>query len=315
MKINYSPLNYYKFSLFLYRTHNSIKRYLSHPIKVSQILISIGFVIMTFFISTEIPLYAATTAITIYVILFFLEKLIFFFIKKKVKNTGIDVKELAFAGNYIIRDNTQKACKINLENISTDKFEFFQEDKAEIAGNLNFKAYKRGVWGTSLEDKIARNRSHIKRNSHCFMAIKDVNEPNRYVGYTHILPVDKSTWDEYMAGKIGDNDFSYLNIIPDISDKDDQKPYGLIIFSIANIYPLRSFKTNKSYREEVGELLEQAVTFHLHTMIKKHFPNHERVSALLQTKDKGYISFFKKIANMDKVTLDGGKIVSFKILN
>lgn len=192
------------------------------------------------------------------------------------------------------------------------RFEFATTATSWQGAVMNHEAFGKGMWRTSPEDKHTRNLSHIKRCSKCFMFIKSELD-GRFIGFTHIIPVSETTWNEYRKGQIDDVTFNEMYVVPDEGQKTDEKPYGLIIFSVAIAGRNRDWNNPKMYSKRAGAAIEHAVAFHVRQLIDQHFSDFRYVNVMFQNEDRRYEDFFKDVADVSFVSKDEVGIKSFKV--
>jgi len=243
-------------------------------------------------------------------------------IQLRVKNTGV-MKKFSMPGTYLIRKNKDKSCILDVKNINNTEYEFATEEKANLTAELNIKGYERGPWGTNYQEKLERNLSHIKKNKYSIMFFRFENQKN-IIGFTHVLPVSFDTWNDYTKGLINDNEFTDNYITSNSSKYINEKPYGLILFSVVctevNFEKYNPAK-EKEYEQYLGIVLEKAIVFHIDKLLKVYFSadsnnSYSKVNVLLQNEDENcYKNFFKDCSNMDCTSADGCTIINFKVHN
>ncbi len=203
--------------------------------------------------------------------------IISWFITKVTKKSGISIDDRMF----IVSKATLFSCipygngRIKIYEPKGEvlhKFQFVDTNYlAEVSGVLNYTGFRNSIWESTVEEKIKRNISHIKKNNRTILLIKN---KDTFVGYTHILPVDINTWDMYLDGKIGDNDFSNDRIVtPDSNDI-----HGIIIFSIV-------YLATQDANIRI-DLVYQALTYHLYNFLQKK----KELKILLQTSHSGFLA-------------------------
>lgn len=251
-----------------------------------------------------------------YVLLWSIGKLLWWVIQNIIRNTGTNDRFI-FSGKYLIRNEYGDPIEINIKDIDSERFEFATEKTAALSADLNVKAYKNSAWSTNFNDKFQRNLSHIRKNNLSIMFVKSLLS-DKYLGYTHILPVSKRTWERYLDGKISDNSFSDNYIAADdVNEKSYKQPYGLILFSIASVFYDQELERGPvERREEVSDLYEQAVAFHLKSYLNTQFKSQNLVEVLLQNMGKDYLDFFKGFSpKSNRLSADGAYIIVFDISN
>jgi hypothetical protein len=217
-----------------------------------------------------------------------------------------------FTGKYITKTSTFSLTD-NAKEISSEKFEFATKNTSVIATQLNCIAFKNKQWNDSFNNKHKRNLSHINKNCLSMMLIKSIY-PNRYIGFTHIFPVSKNTWHQYLRGFISDSNLTGRKIIS--SNKSKVSPFGLIIFSVASAGIHSEFKKAPSYSAAMGKLLEQALFFHLKTIIMHHFNDYKSVPIMFQNDETDFLAYFDVGRyRFNKLTKDNKKIIRFNITN
>jgi hypothetical protein len=102
------------------------------------------------------------------------------------------------------------------------------------AAALNCAAFASSTFADSLAAKLRRNGSHQRRNPFVIMLMAhekpagpDDAAREAFVGFTHLIPITEGTYNEYIAGKIGDNDFN-----ADLVCRPDEEAYAIIVFSL-----------------------------------------------------------------------------------
>ena len=132
-----------------------------------------------------------------------------------------------------------------------------------------------------------------------------------------MLPVNKETWDKYVAGTIGDNQFSDAYIIPDVKKNIDQKAYGLILFSVAVAKHPEKEDRPPDYWKNLGNYLEQAIVYHINTYLKTLFKSEKSiVPVLFQNMDISFQRFFKdNLMSVEGISRDGARIIAFEVAN
>lgn len=299
---------------FIYTTHNYLR---SEAFKASKFvafsITVIGVIII--YQKTQNPfttgLLSALTFLA-FVLLYFI---LGFLIQKHIGNTGIKEKFI-FPGKYLVRKEYGEPCELNLDLTYTNKFKFAVDDLAPIVADLNMRGYARGRWATNLEDKLQRNRAHILKNKYSILLIKSASE-NKYLGYTHVFPVSKRTWERYLRGEIKDNKFGANLIVADNHAGKKDAAFGLILFSVVSVGIDRDYSgLPKNYRSYIGELLEQAVVYHIKTHMDCSFNDDERdVPVLLQNMSDSYLDFFKACtSNTKNISGDGARIIAFEVV-
>lgn len=297
---------------FIYKTHNFLRGEILKPGTPASIITTILAIAFYFKINNGAKSITAICTLTTIVAFILISKLLGFLIVHLLKNIG---GKFTFSGEFV---NVKDEAPVELKPITIDKnmLVFANEYLADNAATLNVRAFRRTAWHTSYDDKFKRNLSHIQRNKYSILLIKSKVE-GLYVGYTHIFPVTKNTWENYKAGRLGDNAFSYNRIVSDNPRANTGDPYGLIIFSIAMVERYTDCSNSKNYRLCVGSVLEQATVYH----VKKHLEvsfgkTKEPVPVLLQTENQTHYNFLKRCAlSTDNISKDGARIIEFEIAN
>lgn len=301
---------YFKVLHFYFKTKNAVNSYEYHILTIATILSYFVWYACT----KDMDESCWITCLTIFIIVvsyFGLKQ----FVYRGFKLTGSD-KKWNWHGKYLSPDKELPACRLNTDTIPPQRFRMATEADAFRTALINTIAYSDSLWCDTVRGKEKRNLEHIQRNPNSILLIK--SRHNGYIGFTHIFPVSERVWQKYMQGKLGDKNFSYLNICPlDIIDTPDKKPYGFILFSVADISTDREFghSDQSAQSEEIGDLLEQAVAYHLSVHIKHYYGDSPAfVRVLMQNLDDRYTSFFKKCnADMSSVSADGNPIISFEV--
>ena len=272
--------------------------------------------ILSFYKITGDVALTSVYSVIFYTLLWFLGKGLWLIIQKVIRNTGTNARFI-FPGKYLIRNPDGDPCTLNVEDINSARFEFATEATAALSAEFNMRAYRNSLWETSFEEKFNRNISHIRKNRLSIMFVKSLID-NKYLGYTHILPVSKRTWDKYLDGKIGDNTFSEKLIASDSpNEKEHKQPYGLILFSVASVtYDSELKNESKNLVKNIGDLYEQAVVYHLKSYLNTQFKSQNLVEVLLQNMSEDYMNFFKDFAkSTNRLSADGAYIIVFDISN
>jgi len=174
------------------------------------------------------------------------------------------------------------------------------KEKAEISGIINSISFSRkiGLWSGSISNKKNRNISHFQRNEFAILLIEDravtrYRKPSiKYLGFTHIIPVNHNIWEQYLAGNISDNDFPGDYVFPSSSQLSKfpqiNQPHGLIIFSIA------TYGTRES-REEALRLVFKGLGVQLHKLLVEHFSRNQPIPFLVQSPDLYFSRLLKTI--------------------
>jgi hypothetical protein len=298
---------YKKFYKWLSRSYMLIFNFLNTP---NVLLAAIGAIVVfiVVFLSTRGNIYYASIALLIPHVFFILVLLFFGLILKFLKHTGVD-HQFTFPGKYLIRQFNACPCELDLSKVDLSKFQFADDSTAMITAELNSKGFSKTAWAGSVEEKYKRNAAHIRQNKYCILLIK--NNAGDYVGFSHIIPVTKSTWEDYMNGKIKDSIFSYKLITPTVPMSDEEKPAGLIAFSIAYIKdkdnPFDPFI-------DKGEILEQAKAYHLKILCETYFSSTPSVPVLFQNMGEKFWRFFKDcLTSDDKISADGVRIITYNV--
>ena len=296
----------------LYESYN----YLQYDVlKLKSVAIQIASASLILLFTFYLGNIALTAFVTLCMlsILFITMHLLRYIIKFYSNNNG-NAKGFIFPGKHIIIMKDQP-CKIVMQDIPVDRFELATENTARICAELNEKAFKRSVWGADLDKKMERNLSHIKRNKYSIMLIKSADK-KKCIGFTHILAVNESNWNQYLNGKVSDNNFPDWRIVPEVPTKKDHQPYGLILFSSAITERVSECEIPKDYKKDVGLLIEQAITYHASLLLKGAFKETEVVHVLFQNMSREFLSFFKDAKiNSTNISKDGARIIVFNLNN
>jgi len=215
-----------------------------------------------------------------------LRKLRSYNIQILTENAFIRVEDILTMSTSFVNDNSGKYVFANSEELAIH------------TGIINFEAFRSSPWHDNSNEKIKRNLSHSNRNHHSLMLIRSNPGAERmhWIGFTHILPVNYTTWKRYTDGLINDNDFQANDICP----TDSQDVYGLIVFSVASDTQAITYaKSNNDPVEYNSLLIFQALTFHLNKLIEQHFSSKEAVYLLLQTERE----YYKRICKENRFRL------------
>ncbi len=239
-------------------------------------------------------------------------------IQTVTRTTGSD-DPFIFSGNYLKKIYNGEPCEITekVENIDFNRFEFVTEETAHIVSNLNVRAFKMSSWKASFEEKHQRNLSHIKKNCLSMMFVKSLTDENHILGYTHIFPISRGTWEKYIAGGISDNEMDENYIASDQPNQPSyKKPYGLILFSIANVSYDTELQKVKDFRERLGDIYEGAIAYHVNEYMKTQLKDKEVINILFQNMGIKFLLFFRKVVTIGKVlSKDGDRIIIFQLVN
>ena len=116
---------------------------------------------------------------------------------------------------------------------TTDPYYFPPSDNDRLlaeAAKLSSTSFLGAASQDTLEDKLTRNYAHQRKNPFCLMLVSDKNKPNNalsFIGFTHLIPVNEITYNQYLAGKIGDNDLNANHVCGT-----DEAAFAIIIFSL-----------------------------------------------------------------------------------
>ncbi len=113
------------------------------------------------------------------------------------------------------------------------------------AATINCAAFRGSAFEDTFENKYSRNGSHQRRNPRAVMLMgftgshfrsrPSVVSGDQWVGFTHVLPVNESTYLKYINGTISDKDFSADLICPQ-----NEPAHALILFSLGlDLYRLK----------------------------------------------------------------------------
>lgn len=112
------------------------------------------------------------------------------------------------------------------------------------AAKLNSSSFLGAARKDTQENKLRRNHAHQRKNPFCLMLVSDKYKPNNsfsFVGFTHLIPVNETTYNRYLTGEIGDND-----LMPELVCALDEPAFAVIIFSLGlERYRLKQVFKNK----------------------------------------------------------------------
>lgn len=231
---------------------------------------------------------------------------------KHVKLPGMAELDLPF--KFFVKSKAKRPCTLNLKDIEEERFEFANKATSELAAEMNVKAFARGLWAGTKDEKLERNTAHIEKNAFSIMFVKSKTDSSKYLGYTHILPVTRLTWDKYTSGDIGDNEFHDGYVVD--THAQDEKPYGLIVFSVASVrYDSHLKNPIGEFRGKLGSLYEQAVVYHISKLLQITFVGSEKViQVLIQNDGKKYLeSFSGCCTSNNKYTKDNTRLIVMEI--
>jgi hypothetical protein len=103
---------------------------------------------------------------------------------------------------------------------------------------LNYDAFKDTVFAVEKEKLLRRNAAWLRRNRRIFMLILDPFNPDRYIGYSAMLPLTVEGMQSYLDGALKDAD-----IPPSLVAKTRASTGGVLIFAI---YLKEEFSFQKS---------------------------------------------------------------------
>lgn len=204
---------------------------------------------------------------------------------------------LARASNFAFIPTGNGCIKMYPIQFSVSNFSFASNQHlGEISSLLNLLVYRNSIWSTNLEHKIQRNLTHINKNPKTILLIKHDDE---YIGFTHCLPVNKNVWENYLKGKIADNDFSASDIVS------DENYFGVIIFSIGY---LGEFSNNTKLL-----MVYQALIYHISIFLS----NKTELNVLIQNSDPYLVKAMDELElnQQENLSMDGYQIYTAKIIN
>lgn len=255
---------------------------------------------------------AAYVALGIFVFMGMLYLILSYLIHYVLKNTGSEGRFI-FSGRHLVNQGN-RLFRLNTSAVDRDRFAFATPDTADIAARLNIDAYENSIWGTSYEDKLARNSAHIRKNRYAILLAKGLDCDEQEC-FTHIFPVNKDTWDKYIAGGIGDNRFSDVLIVPERKVLKDQDAYGLILFSVAAAKHPKV--CDEAYWARLGDYLEQLIAVHIEAYALTTFKGEKTtIPVLFQNMDISFLRFFKERSmRVAGVSKDNAWVITFEVAN
>lgn len=271
-------------------------------------------VVLVLFKLTGSITYTSLGTVIFYALLWLISQLLWLVIQRAIRNSGSKDKFI-FPGKYIIQ-NEADPVELKLDDINQDRFEFATEKTAGIAADLNVKAYRNSRWTASFAEKFERNLSHIRKNKYSILLVKSLTD-DKFLGYTHVLPVTTGTWEKYNNAQIGDNKFMDNLIVADKGPyRRFKKPFGLILFSVGSVFIDDELKSKPDLKAAIGELYEQAIVYHISKYLQTMFKDQEKVMVLLQNMGKDYLKFFSPFAkSTTRLSYDGARIIVFEVAN
>lgn len=220
-------------------------------------------------------------------------------LKSNISHTGGDYN---LSGRHLIIRQEPDNCRIDLDGVDPERFEFADRLTAIVTAEINVYAYRNSPWMGTIPEKYKRNLSHINKNPYSILLIKS-EDHLRFIGLTHIVPVNKIRWDLYVnprpinGWKGGDNTFTDKYVCG--LDPGDE-PYGLIIFSVARGKEDTSIPPNQ-YADYIGDLFEKAMAFQISMYFKTIFRDRKFVPMLFHNENKSVNSFIEP-AVIEKTT-------------
>lgn len=98
------------------------------------------------------------------------------------------------------------------------------------AAKLNCAVFLGSAYEDTLERKLRRNHAHQRKNPYSLMLVSHqdaVGDTLKFIGFTHLIPVNEANYHKYLDGKIHDNDFG-----ADLVCSVNEPAYAIIIFSL-----------------------------------------------------------------------------------
>lgn len=98
------------------------------------------------------------------------------------------------------------------------------------AAKLNCAVFLGSAYEDTIDSKQRRNHSHQLKNPYSLMLVSHQDKSStalKFIGFTHLIPVNEATYHQYLDGKIQDNAFS-----ADLVCSLDEPAYAVIIFSL-----------------------------------------------------------------------------------
>lgn len=298
----------------VYKVYSVIYNEITTPIKIIVLIVVISLNLIIWKVVPGYKFWGAVVSLGVYIFLSFIFLLIHFLINHVMLPSGS--KSAFSASDFFKPIKENKVFEIKNPD-SDNEFSIIPATGDEIGkiAELNKKAFHRTIWDTGQEQKFQRNSAHFKKNNLCFFSIKNINE---IVGFTHIIPINKSTWDKYKAGKISDIGFGDYFIVPPQKQAIDDTPFGLLIFTIAITENIDKFKNDpaKSYGRQRGDLLTKAIVIHVNKFCESIFVNQRIVPIMFQAMNDNIIQIFKDMkTNGVEFSKDGARVICFDVLN
>jgi hypothetical protein len=103
------------------------------------------------------------------------------------------------------------------------------------AAELNTTIFSSSTFKDSFDAKYERNESHQVKNEHAIMLIAhplesagtEISTPVEYIGFTHLIPINKVTYRQYLKGEISDIRFSDQLVC-----SPSEPAYAILVFSL-----------------------------------------------------------------------------------
>lgn len=209
--------------------------------------------------------------------------------------------------HLIVGEDYETGCKLWLNGIDREYFEFAGVDSMGTVADINHRAYNRGPWSTYPKEKFDRNKSHVLKNEYAIMLIKD---EGKVVGYTHIFPISFETWFKYTNPPgIHDNVFSDDYV----GENEKDRNFAIMIFSLA-MDP--DFEVKLNDKHLAGLMVEKAMALQISEHLKSSFPHKHSVTAIFQNMGSMLLNFFDDASViLEHPSADEAQLVKFEIKN
>gem|GEM_PF-5923225 len=176
------------------------------------------------------------------------------------------------------------------------------EDLLETASRMNYHAFQQSQFGFDHAKMLWRNKNLASQNDKIIMLTRDPENPDKFFGFSYVIPLNKLATRLYLEGKISDTEMN-----PDCLPAPGESPDSLMVFAIALE---QDYRLNKDIdNEKYLMLLVQCVMAHCLILCGG---DHDKIPVLYaQTESRGITRLltsygFKKIG---KLSADGCEIL------
>lgn len=208
------------------------------------------------------------------------------------------------SGNYLEIDPTVQSCHVRPATI-LDASLILEIAKSNYIGMVREISKKDEAKVTKLIVDL------ILENSVSFMLAftkeEDVSK-GKFIGFSLLLPLDRTNWRRYKHARISDWDFKPENIVPfktpEVFNLD--APRGILIHSLA--FPIDA-DSSEEEKMQMGDLVQEVLAYHIATQYHEFFKGSKTVSLMYSCDDKEFNGFFWAFKTNDKEeAADGGSI-------